>query len=148
MLTLARISQMLLTASPRFSAITDSAYAPKTATKAHPNRGIMFPMVFNSIGIAACLLLAAMPVFCQQPWPKVGALKPGDHITVWEKGGTKYKGEMVNVLHEQFSLATADSLHFNSGQRKIDLAQEKIAKIQNRSKSHRLRNMLIGAGIG
>jgi hypothetical protein len=109
---------------------------------------MIVPMWIHSMRRLVLLLLAASAMPAQEPWPNVAALKPGTAITVWEKSGARHKGEFDSVVRAQMANAVQDLVALRYDGRKIDLAQEKVSRIQDRSRGHRLRNMLIGAGIG
>jgi hypothetical protein len=92
---------------------------------------------------ARCLLMICISLFAatgtakaQDDWGRVAALPAGTKVRV-----TKMDGSVQKSLVEA---ATAGALRLQSG----ELAKTDVRRITNLSKNHRLRNALIGAGIG
>lgn len=89
--------------------------------------------------IMLLLLIAAAPQFAQT-WNKVQALKPGEEVRVQTA-----QGKQIGVL-----IQTDDgALRFRPRDgAEISVPKEQVQRVWVRSKSKRLRNTLIGAGVG
>ena len=72
-------------------------------------------------------------------WERLSELQPGDRIVVAQTDRKEYDGQLLRV--------TADSLSLRAGGSEITLERTQILRVTLR-KSRRLRNALIGAGIG
>lgn len=87
----------------------------------------------------AALLLLALPL-CAQSWDELRGLKPGDAIKVQDSDGKEYKGRFTAVAPESISVET--------GKGQISIDRPRVRRVEIRSGGKRLRNTLIGAGIG
>jgi hypothetical protein len=84
-------------------------------------------------------LACAAPLWAQS-WDTLRGLKPGESIRVVDDGGHELRGA--------FAAATADSLTLRSGGGEHAIEKSKIRVVKVRSSSRRLRNLLIGVGVG
>jgi len=75
----------------------------------------------------------------QKTWDAVVQLVPGTPVEVVESNGSKL-GAVVSSSTEDLTVRT------NGGDHKF--ARSEIVRVTSRARSKRLRNMLIGAGIG
>jgi hypothetical protein len=85
-------------------------------------------------------IIACVVPLCAQSWDTLQVLKPGDAVRVVDIGGQEVKGS--------FSAATPDSLTIQSHGSAQSIEKAKIRLVKVRSSGRRLRNLLIGAGIG
>ena len=99
-------------------------------------------LVLCAAMFGAALLGVAMPspIYAQDGWARVTALPAGTKISVSQRGADTRKGLIET--------ATADAIRMNAGGQPITIAKSDTRKVVNLSRNHRLRNMLIGAGIG
>jgi hypothetical protein len=88
------------------------------------------------------LFLAALGlcVGASHDWGRLSQLRPGDRIQVIQTDGREQVGD--------FAAATADSLTITSASAQTRLERSRVRKVVVLSRSKRLRNTLIGAGIG
>lgn len=75
-----------------------------------------------------------------QSWDTLRSLKPGDSIKILDAAGHESKGA--------FRAATADTITLTTGKNQTSIERPRVRRIQVRSGSRRVRNALIGAGIG
>ena len=87
----------------------------------------------------ALFTLAAAAAFSQS-WDSLQGLKPGDPILVQDSNGNDHKG--------QFRAYTAETLRLNTGKGEQAFERTRVHRVKLRAGSRRLRNVLIGAGIG
>jgi hypothetical protein len=85
------------------------------------------------------LWIAVAAAHAATGWERLSELRPGDRIVVVQTDGKEYDGQMLRV--------TADSLSLRAEGSEITVERTKILRVTLR-KSRRLRNALIGAGIG
>ena len=85
-------------------------------------------------------LIACAASLCAQSWDTLLLLKPGDAVRVVDTGGQELKGS--------FAAATADSLTIQSHGSVRPIEKAKIRLVKVLSSGRRLRNLLIGVGIG
>ncbi len=92
------------------------------------------------MGIRACALaiLACVPL-AGQSWDALPAVQ-GQQIKVMETGGEERKGICDSV--------SPDSIALTNGNSRIVLDRTKVRRVQVRSGSRRVRNIVIGAAIG
>jgi hypothetical protein len=93
-------------------------------------------MLFRALTVLA---LAATPGFAQS-WDGLRTLNPGDHIVVLDKDGKDHKGE--------FRAWTADAIRVAGGKTEESIERSRVRRVQLRTATRRVRNVLIGAGIG
>jgi hypothetical protein len=96
-----------------------------------------------SLSVRRFALIAAVfaaPVLAQDGWARVVSLPMGTKISVSQRGASTNTGLIQAV--------TADVIRMNSGAQAITIAKGDTTKVVNLSRNHRLRNLLIGAGIG
>jgi hypothetical protein len=87
------------------------------------------------------LVLAAGFAAAQKTnWANLKALPVGGEIRVSLNSGRSFRGQMQNVTDESLIIVAAASQE--------TLARAEVAKVATRSDSHRLRNTLIGLGVG
>jgi hypothetical protein len=75
-----------------------------------------------------------------QSWEAVRGLRAGDSLRVLDAAGKERKGVFVSASPESLSMRTS------AGETAFDRAQ--VRRVRIRSGRKRLRNVLIGAGIG
>jgi len=97
------------------------------------------------LNIRLVMILAAwaatvFPAAPAQSWDRLRELQPGQSIKVKEIDGPQHSGTFRSV--------SADRLTMTDGKGEISIEQAKIRRVQVRSGERRLRNFLIGAGIG
>ncbi len=85
------------------------------------------------------LFLAVLPLMAQT-WETVRAVPAGTRVWVKDSSGQEHRGDVASVSEEAISLDTG------RGQQSIERAR--VRRIEVRAPSRRLRNTLIGAGIG
>jgi len=73
-------------------------------------------------------------------WERLSELHAGDAITVVQMDQKEYPGEFVRV--------SAENLVLRSGAGELTVERPRIWRVTLRSRSKRLRNALIGGGIG
>jgi len=88
---------------------------------------------------ALILLILQMPLSAQT-WDVLRGLKAGDRIQIVDAEGNRHRGT--------FSTVSDDSIALETRQGRLSVDKARIRKVQIRSSSARLRNILIGAGIG
>jgi hypothetical protein len=75
-----------------------------------------------------------------QPWDTLRGLKTGESVRVTDTAGQQYRGS--------FSAVSGDSLTIRTGDGEHSLEMAKVRLVKVRSTSRRIRNLLIGIGIG
>jgi len=87
------------------------------------------------------ILLIAFPAMGQRkdPWQDLSRLKSDDRIEVITASGGE-KGEFVS--------SSTESLTIRAGGSEKRFERSMVMQVVSRSRSHRIRNILIGAGIG
>lgn len=95
-------------------------------------------MSVRAVPIVA-LALFTLPLYGQS-WDALRELKPGDRIAVLDSGGKEYKGELMAVSPEAVALRTQ--------RQETSIERSRVRRVQVRSASRRVRNILIGAGFG
>ena len=85
------------------------------------------------------LLVFALPVHAQS-WDVLRGLKPGDRVLVRDTAGKQVKGK--------FTAVSDDAIRLTSQRREISIEKVRVRHVKVPSSSRRLRNGLIGAGIG
>ncbi len=85
--------------------------------------------------LASCVCAGA-----SHDWGKLSELRTGDRIQVIQTDGREQVGN--------FAAATADALTVTSGSAQTRVERVQVRKVVVLSRSKRLRNTLIGAGIG
>jgi hypothetical protein len=85
------------------------------------------------------LLAWGLPLHAQS-WEELRSLKPGDRVNVLDSAGREHKGVFRTVSADAISLRT------NTSEEAIE--RSRVRRVQVRSNSRRLRNVLIGVGIG
>lgn len=91
------------------------------------------------IRVIVLLAVCAVPQLAQQ-WDKVRGLKAGHELRV-EVPGAKHRGALLEVGDDMLRLRSADG-------GEVSVARGQIERVYVRSKSNRLRNTLIGIGVG
>ena len=99
----------------------------------------------RSLGISFLLLFLAMPCASlaqtnQASWSNLSALRPGQKIQVVETNSKKHTGTFVNVSD------TAIASRVNAAEQTIQKPEVRSIKLMENG--HRMRHVLIGAGIG
>jgi hypothetical protein len=91
--------------------------------------------------VIRCLLFFAflVPAWAQA-WNSISELRPGDSLRVVDSAGKEHRGA--------FSAASADSLTIQTRQGADSIEKAKVRQVLVRSSSRRIRNLLIGVGIG
>ena len=85
------------------------------------------------------VLACAIPVYAQS-WDMLRGLKPGDRVYVLDSTGKQNKGT--------FSSVSEDAISIRSVNRELSIARSKVRSVKIPSSSRRLRNALIGIGVG
>jgi len=88
---------------------------------------------------ALTLFLLSTAAYAQY-WDSLHDLKPGDPIVVMDTDGNDHKG--------LFRAYTADTIRLDTGKGEQAITRARVRRVQVRTSSRRLRNLLIGAGIG
>jgi len=76
----------------------------------------------------------------QTNWDKLKQLAPGQEIEVVQKDAKSTRGNFRNVTDEAIAVNTA------AGDQTI--SRQNVVRVSSKGKTHRMRNALIGAGIG
>ena len=95
--------------------------------------------MFRIVGFGLLLLLASVRLQAQS-WDAVTKIEPGTQVTVEDSSGKDHRGKLASVTVEAISIDTG------RGQEAIE--RTRVRRVQARAPSRRLRNALIGAGIG
>lgn len=85
------------------------------------------------------LLVCGLPLF-PQAWDALQGLQAGDRIKVLDNAGQELKGA--------FTAVSAESISLKSGNRDAAIERLRVRRVQLRSSSRRVRNILIGVGVG
>ena len=85
------------------------------------------------------MLVSVLPVRAQS-WDSVRGLSPGEHIAVIDINRDTHKGVLTGV--------SQDSISLQSGSKPLTIERARVRTVQVRSGARRVRNALIGAGIG
>jgi hypothetical protein len=93
-------------------------------------------MWIRALALFTLAAAAALP----QSWESLHELKPGDPIVVIDTAGNDHKG--------QFQSYTGVTLRLNTGKGDQAIERTRVSRVQVRTSSRRVRNLLIGAGIG
>src|SRR5690242_19643860 len=91
--------------------------------------------VFISLAVIAC----GLPLQAQS-WEALSSLKPDDQVRILDAAGQEHKGSFVAVSSGVITL--------RSGNGDVNVERARVRRVAVRSGSRRLRNALIGAGIG
>ena len=75
-----------------------------------------------------------------QPWDALRGLKPGDKIKVTDSSHGEYQGAFRALSEQAVSLETRKGV--------VEVERTRVRRVWVRAGSHRVRNILIGAGIG
>lgn len=75
-----------------------------------------------------------------QSWEALSALAPGDKIKVADAAGRQHHGRLNAVSNQSLSLETGRGI--------VEIERARVSQVQVRASSRRMRNILIGAGIG
>lgn len=75
-----------------------------------------------------------------QSWDALRQLQPGERVRVLEIAGPEHKGTFASCS------GNAVTIHTNKGE--VSVERMVVRRVQVRSGARRLRNVLIGAGIG
>ena len=86
-----------------------------------------------------CLLGCAIPLPAQS-WEELRGLRTGDRVLVLDSAGRQHKGAFASV--------TDDAISFTSGKSLVSVEKTRVRRVKTPSGSRRLRNALIGIGIG
>jgi hypothetical protein len=85
------------------------------------------------------LLLAGAAVAAPRSWESLNQLHPGEPIEIIN-GDRAVKGDFVSSSTESLTIRTT------AGEQRF--LRPDVARVISRARSHRLRNALIGAGVG
>jgi hypothetical protein len=94
---------------------------------------ILVRLVVAALAIGGTSLIA-------QSWSRVQSLKPGDRVSVVDSSGQKHKGTLSSITNEAISIQT------RGGETSVE--RSRVRRVEVTEGSRRLRNALIGAGIG
>jgi len=86
------------------------------------------------------LVLACLLPLHAQSWDALHGLKPGEPVRILDNGGQEHRGS--------FSALSTESLTIQSGAGTQSIERARIRQVKVRSSSRRIRNLLIGVGIG
>jgi hypothetical protein len=93
--------------------------------------------------LRTCIILATLtgmfPLFGQN-WDALRGLKAGDAVKVVDTDGQQHKGT--------FRAVSADAISLETQKSEMSIERSRVRRVQIRSGSRRLRDALIGAGIG
>ena len=101
---------------------------------------------FTTDWISVSRLMTGAPLRAAEPppekanWDNLKSLAPGEEIRVVLKDAKSYRGRLQAVSDEAITLRLA------AGEQSI--ARQDILRVSAKGNSHRLRNALIGAGLG
>ena len=90
--------------------------------------------------LAIFTLLACAASLWAQSWDGLSSLNPGERVTVLEKSGREHKGVFRSVSTQAISIEERSS--------QVAIERARVRRVQAGSHAHRVRNLLIGAGIG
>jgi hypothetical protein len=95
----------------------------------------------SSTKLTLLMMLAAAAAIAQKNnWANVKSVPVGGEIRVSLEGGKSYRGQLQSLTDEALIIVAASSQE--------TLARAQIRKIATKGDSHRLRNTLIGFGVG
>ena len=86
------------------------------------------------------MLLLAFVRLEAQSWDSVRALQPGTQVRVEELSGKEHRGKVASV--------SAEAISVDTGRGREAVERTRVRRVEVRAPSRRLRNGLIGAGIG
>jgi hypothetical protein len=86
------------------------------------------------------LLAGTEPSKGQVGWDRVKQLSPGQEILVVQNNAQSFQGRLQSVRDDSVVI------HLTTGEQ--TLAKNDILRVSARGRSHRLRNLALGAGIG
>lgn len=95
--------------------------------------------MLGGMRILLLLLVPGLHLFAQS-WDAVCRLQTSDRIRVLEIAGPEYKGT--------FGSCSGSAVVVRSGKGEVTVERAVVRRVQVRSGARRLRNVLIGAGIG
>jgi hypothetical protein len=95
--------------------------------------------MFRIVVFASMLLIGFVRLEAQS-WDSVSRLQAGTQVWVQDSKGQDHRGRISSVSADAISIETGH------GQEAIERVQ--VRRVEVRAPSHRLRNGLIGAGIG
>ena len=101
----------------------------------HSKHVLFYALILSTFGATASPLRAA-----KSDWNNLNDLKPGQQIRVVLNGAKTYEGPFKALDHDGIILGRAAG-----GQ---TFARRDVLRIYSKSKNHRVRNLVIGAGIG
>jgi len=95
--------------------------------------------------LKALSYLLAATIFCglslhAQSWDTLRTLQPGNRIKVLDRAGEVRSGAFAKV--------SADAISFITRKGEVSIEKARVSRVQVRSSGRRMRNLLIGAGIG
>jgi hypothetical protein len=91
--------------------------------------------LFITLAVIAC----GLPLQAQS-WEALGSLKPGDRVRILDVAGLDHNGSFVEVA--------SGAITVRSGNGDVNVERARVRRVAVRSGSRRLRNAVIGAGIG
>jgi hypothetical protein len=91
---------------------------------------------FVVLGWLACCALSLQA----QPWDALRGFGPGEKIKVVDTGHREYTGGFTSVSERGISVATGKGV--------VEIERGRVHRVQVRASSRRVRNILIGVGIG
>jgi hypothetical protein len=89
---------------------------------------------------AVALLLCGSVCLRAEPWDALRGLRPGDRVRITETSGQEHHGSFVKVSTEAISIAEQKN--------EVMVERARVRRVKVRSGSRRLRNTMIGAGVG
>ena len=84
-------------------------------------------------------LLACSIPLAAQSWEDLRGLKPGDRVKVRDTAGERTG---------TFRAVSADDIRIETGKNEVTIERARVRRVQVKSTSRRVRNVVIGAAIG
>jgi hypothetical protein len=85
------------------------------------------------------LFSCAIPLDAQS-WDGLRSLNPGDRVKVLDTSGQEQKAVFTNF--------SPDSIEITKGKNNLVIGRTRVRRVQQRTSSHRVRNVIIGTAIG
>ena len=86
------------------------------------------------------LLVIAMNARAAATWERLGAIQPGDRVTVSQMDRREYHGNFLRF--------SPDAIVIRADGRDLEIVRGDVQRVQAPARGKRLRNILIGASIG
>lgn len=92
------------------------------------------------LSVAVALSFGGGALGATDDWIRTGSLAPGSRVIVNMVSGAEHRGT--------FRSASADSVHISEAGQELEMQKGDVARIRVYTPSRRVRNALMGAGIG